>query len=45
MKKLVLIIVALIVVAVGAYGWNAYQHKRAFDAVMAEYQKTAPAQR
>ena len=43
MKKLALV-VALIVVAVGAYGWNAYQHKRTFDAVMAEYQKTAPTQ-
>jgi len=45
MKKLALIVVALIVVAVGAYGWNAYQNKRTFDAVMAEAQKTAPAQR
>jgi hypothetical protein len=45
MKKLALIVVALVVVAVGIYGWNAYQHKRTFDAVMADYQKTAPAQR
>jgi predicted negative regulator of RcsB-dependent stress response len=45
MKKLVLVIVALIVVAVGAVGWKTYQNKRTFEAVMAEHQKTAPAQR
>ncbi len=44
MKKLALIIVALIVVAVGAYGWNAYQNKRTFNAVMAEQQKASPGQ-
>lgn len=45
MKKLVLIIVALIVVAAGVSGWNAYQNKRTFDAVMAEHQKASPSQR
>lgn len=45
MKKLALVAITLFVVAIGAYGWNAHQNKQKFDAVMADYQKTAPAQR
>jgi predicted negative regulator of RcsB-dependent stress response len=44
MKKLALIIVALVVVAVGAVGWKTYRNKQTFDAVLAEY-KAAPSQR
>ncbi len=45
MIRNILIIAGCLVVAFVAWsGWSAHQNKQRFDAVMAEAQKTAPAQ-
>jgi Tfp pilus assembly protein PilE len=38
-KKVVIILGCLAVVAAVGYGWTTYQNKQRFDAVMADYAK------
>ena len=45
LRKLVIAVCALFVVAVAGSGWAAYQNKQRFGAVMAEYAKDQPSHR
>jgi Phr family secreted Rap phosphatase inhibitor len=45
LKKIIIILCGLAVVAVVGAGWTTYQNKQRFDAVMAEYAKDQASRR